>query len=649
MKKIETQLTGLAGPFTKIAAAMSRNWRVNIVPSGTRCATDGDTIWIPFTADYLGEDKRAVLHGLLDHEVAHVCEERVHAESGRRQPMAIARAIASDSVLALLFNVFEDIRIENKYARQYPGVAENLDAANRHSVGLFQERHGKGGMANFWNAIACAIIMAARGYDISWLDSKFRPYLALVASEIESARFLTWAEDSLDLAERVRAKLKDAAEEAKREREERKKREDEKRERAAGAGEGEESSGGDSEDTEGGEESDGEGSEDGGEDEGEAKGGEPSGESKEGKEKSGSTKRGKGEPSTDPGKGKSEAADEADEPSELEDAADDVLSDRPTTKDIIDRSKAEMERDVVRDAEKHHRYIPNPAALKADKWFKAPAGAKANYDTARNEVAAQISALRGKQVSYLQSLARRRVIPEVERGDVDPTSLAFVRTGRRNVFTDVSKKVALNTAIEVLIDLSGSMGFGDDPKHPAYYAKRTAIALAETWNALNIPFEVIGFYNNEDRPVPHVVGCANRSPFDFHIFKGWDERLAQTRARFATIQGYHNNADGEAVWAAALRLVQRPEARKILVVVSDGAPATYGVDPDVLDQHLRDVVKRIASSGIEVFGIGAGTDAPRRYYNKATGASHIIINKLDEMAVKVFKEMRDRVQKGVAA
>ena len=81
------------------------------------------------------------------------------------------------------------------------------------------------------------------------------------------------------------------------------------------------------------------------------------------------------------------------------------------------------------------------------------------------------------------------------------------------------------------------------------------------------------------------------------------------------------NIDGEALLWAFNRLNKRKEERKILMVISDGAPvddSTLSVNSgDYLEKHLKQTVKWIEqSSNIEVLAIGIGHDVTR-YYNKA--------------------------------
>jgi cobaltochelatase CobT len=81
------------------------------------------------------------------------------------------------------------------------------------------------------------------------------------------------------------------------------------------------------------------------------------------------------------------------------------------------------------------------------------------------------------------------------------------------------------------------------------------------------------------------------------------------------------NIDGEALEWAHRRMLGRPEARKLLMVISDGAPvddSTLSVNPaSYLEKHLRDVIAMIERRrAVELMAIGIGHDVTR-YYNRA--------------------------------
>jgi cobaltochelatase CobT len=81
------------------------------------------------------------------------------------------------------------------------------------------------------------------------------------------------------------------------------------------------------------------------------------------------------------------------------------------------------------------------------------------------------------------------------------------------------------------------------------------------------------------------------------------------------------NIDGEALIWAHSRLIVRPESRRVLMVISDGAPvddSTLSVNPgNYLDKHLRQVIAEIENkSSVELLAIGIGHDVTR-YYRRA--------------------------------
>ncbi|MEC8585760.1 MAG: cobaltochelatase subunit CobT, partial [Pseudomonadota bacterium] len=81
------------------------------------------------------------------------------------------------------------------------------------------------------------------------------------------------------------------------------------------------------------------------------------------------------------------------------------------------------------------------------------------------------------------------------------------------------------------------------------------------------------------------------------------------------------NIDGEALMWAHQRLLARPEERRILMVISDGAPvddSTLSVNPgNYLERHLREVIRYIETrSPVELIAIGIGHDVTR-YYRRA--------------------------------
>ena len=103
------------------------------------------------------------------------------------------------------------------------------------------------------------------------------------------------------------------------------------------------------------------------------------------------------------------------------------------------------------------------------------------------------------------------------------------------------------------------------------------------------------------------------------------------------------NIDGEALVWANNRLKNRQEKRKILIVISDGAPvddSTLSVNPgNYLERNLRDVINQIESKKeIELVAIGIGHDVSR-YYSKA-----ITIMDVDQLGEVLLNELSEIFQ-----
>jgi cobaltochelatase CobT len=108
------------------------------------------------------------------------------------------------------------------------------------------------------------------------------------------------------------------------------------------------------------------------------------------------------------------------------------------------------------------------------------------------------------------------------------------------------------------------------------------------------------------------------------------------------------NIDGEALAWAHRRLLARPEQRRILMMISDGAPvddSTLSVNSgNYLEQHLRQVIEEIETrSPVELIAIGIGHDVTR-YYRKAvtiTDPSELAGAMTDKL-VELFEEKGQR-------
>ncbi len=241
-----------------------------------------------------------------------------------------------------------------------------------------------------------------------------------------------------------------------------------------------------------------------------------------------------------------------------------------------------------------------------------------------------VSRLANKLQRRLQAQQNRSWEFDKEEGVLDAGRLARVVA---NPTTPLSFKVEKDmefrdTVVTLLLDNSGSMR-----GRPISIAAICADVLARTLERCNVKVEILGFttrawkgglsreaWLNDGRP--QLPGRLN--DLRHIIYKGADAPWRRVRPNLGLMMKeglLKENIDGEALEWAHRRMIARPEARKILMVISDGAPvddSTLSVNPaNYLEKHLRDVIAMVEKrKQVELLAIGIGHDVTR-YYDRA--------------------------------
>ncbi len=185
-----------------------------------------------------------------------------------------------------------------------------------------------------------------------------------------------------------------------------------------------------------------------------------------------------------------------------------------------------------------------------------------------------------------------------------------------------------DTVVTLLIDNSGSMR-----GRPITVAAMSADILARTLERCGVKVEILGFTTRSwkggssrekwvGQGKPKNPGRLN--DLRHIVYKAADMPWRRARKSLGLMlrEGLlKENIDGEALMWAHNRLLGRPEQRRILMVISDGAPvddATLSANPgNYLERHLREVIKFIETkSDVELTAIGIGHDVTR-YYRRA--------------------------------
>jgi cobaltochelatase CobT len=241
-----------------------------------------------------------------------------------------------------------------------------------------------------------------------------------------------------------------------------------------------------------------------------------------------------------------------------------------------------------------------------------------------------VSRLANKLQRRLQAQQNRSWEFDLEEGTLDAGRLARVVA---NPTTPLSFKVEKDTefrdtCVTLLLDNSGSMR-----GRPISIAAICADVLARTLERCNVKVEILGFttrawkggqareaWLNDGRP--QQPGRLN--DLRHIIYKSADTPWRRARPNLGLMMKeglLKENIDGEALEWSHRRMVARPEARKILMVISDGAPvddSTLSVNPaNYLEKHLRDVIEMVEKRrAVELLAIGIGHDVTR-YYDRA--------------------------------
>ena len=202
-----------------------------------------------------------------------------------------------------------------------------------------------------------------------------------------------------------------------------------------------------------------------------------------------------------------------------------------------------------------------------------------------------------------------------------------------------------DTVVTLLIDNSGSMR-----GRSISLAAICADIIGSTLERCQIKTEILGFttkhWKGGDSKKLWMINGSRTNPGRLNdirhiIYKSADNSWRRSRRYFGAMlrEGLlKENVDGEALAWSHERLLRRPEERKILIVISDGAPvddSTLSTNrEDYLDNHLRQIILQIEKdSPIELQAIGIGHDVTKYYKNALT------INRAEELGEVLLDEL----------
>ena len=236
---------------------------------------------------------------------------------------------------------------------------------------------------------------------------------------------------------------------------------------------------------------------------------------------------------------------------------------------------------------------------------------------------------------YLLANQNRSWDFDQDEGVLDTARLTRVVTDPMQPLTFKREKESRfrDTVVSLLIDNSGSMH-----GRSIVVAASCADVLANTLERCGVGVEILGFttraWKGGQSRNKWVIAGQSHHPGRLNdlrhiVYKSADTpwRRARTNLGLMLRKGLlKENIDGEALTWAYQRLVVRPESRKILMVISDGAPiddSTLSANPGkFLEHHLNEVIKQVETdTAVELTAIGIGHDVTQYYRRAATIAN----------------------------
>ena len=189
---------------------------------------------------------------------------------------------------------------------------------------------------------------------------------------------------------------------------------------------------------------------------------------------------------------------------------------------------------------------------------------------------ARAKAFRKKNEKYFRSLSTPNV-SHLDSGSVDPSLIFNLAIGDTDIFRKIGMDKKFNGCVYVLVDNSGSMSGNKRTE-----AAKAAAVIEEGFKGI-IPMKIVAF--DTCGPVIHEV------------IKGWDESQKLNCCWNFAKHGRNGcgNDDSYDILVAQKELLARPEEKKLLIVLSDGAPASV--------EDTKIAIADTRKKGINVFGI----------------------------------------------
>ena len=582
----------LTHEISTTSAIFGRNNEVSVVYEGSQAKTSGNEIILPSmpTGAEISHDDAMVLRGYVDHEAGHI----------RHTDFKVWNSVKdkSDSPLRKIWNCLEDIRVEANVIDEYQGSQKNLKAVSEkvceRELDYLQKNPDALSQVDA-NSISTAILKQGRKPYGGENGEKVFDYLPDNVKKWsekwnESVQKCKSTADTLQLAQKIKELVEEDSE-----------LESNPEDFEFEPGEGQEGEG-------------------------------------EGKEQEGEGES-KGKPMESGDEGMAKASD----PKEAVEGVGSGI--KP------DGSKSSKYK--VMSTRWDETFTRTSTNKRKDRRHEAMKRATmADYNKITAKIGPVVNVMRTKLRRVLLSKENRDWDFGRQQGRLDTKRLTSAYNGFESVYKMRKDREEFDTAVHLLVDLSGSMGAGN-PSSRMEVAGSAAIAFAECLEGSGIKYQVSGFDNGfNGYSYPDEYYSMQRSDSSFHrvepmnniIYKGFNDSLQVSRPALSVLpySTGSNNADRCAVLWAYKELTKMPQKRKVLIVLSDGRPENHMVNGDhkVLCEGLKDAVTDI-SKKVECVGIGIQTSSVSQFYK-----NNVVINRLEDLSGTVFNKLSELLLNG---
>lgn len=281
-----------------------------------------------------------------------------------------------------------------------------------------------------------------------------------------------------------------------------------------------------------------------------------------------------------------------------------------------------------------HQYLADPEGNK-------------KYKNAVSKMSSSLGVMRRKLERSLMATQLRGWDSGHEVGRLDTKRLVSGYKGYPNVYKIKESIKEIDTAVTILVDHSGSM-HGDKMR----LAMQSCIALTESVYKTGCKLEVLGFSTSsgyltkaeDDMDDMDRNAYGRREPTDMFIYKSFNDRIQEARKSIGNMLRTASNvggcnADGCSVLQALRRLFVQKEKRKVLIVLSDGYPASScDLGKNAEYKHLRNVIAYGLNKGVDIIGIGICSDAVRKFY-----PDYAVITNFEDLPKTVMDKIAKRL------